>query len=78
MSDLKETVVESGLGDEVASKPEHTTVVNHVMYQQETIDFILSTLNSMSLTGAENMIRFAEVYKMLSTTGQIVPVQIPQ
>ena len=53
-----------------------TVVINHVMYPENTIGEILNSMSTMTVTGAENILKFADVYRTLSQGGQLVPVSV--
>ena len=81
MSDIKETVEATEetavTEDEVCKTPvKNSVVVNHVMYPENAISGVLSALNSINITGAENAMKLADAYRTLSTMGQVVPVTI--
>lgn len=48
-------------------------VVNHVMYPESVITETLTIMSGMTVTGADNIIKFADVYRTLAA-GQVVPV----
>lgn len=66
---------------EIAQEEENTVtaeatmpnVVNHVMYPESVITEILTIMGGMTVTGADNIMKFADVYRTISA-GQVVPV----